>query len=100
MWWSRPKNTLRGLIWTDGSVVSYQRRGGDAVLVFRDYADSSLEIEFKAVDELLVSEKLCVYEVSGGTTKRDGRRWRLLLEDDDGESLLDIAYDDAQILRS
>ena len=93
----KPPNSLKHTIFTDGKIADCTRANDEVVVKFVDYANRTLYIRFEGVVQLVKSADILTYGVMNSSFERVEGGWRLVLADDDDESLFEIEYRDAQI---
>ncbi len=87
---------IKGLIFTDGKINSYQEIDDTLVIQFLDYSDSNIEITFQGSVSYENNDGVG-YEFADYKCSRNNSQWELQLLDDEGFCTFRVSFDEAEI---
>lgn len=83
------------IIFTDGQIRSLKSTPKCMTMLFRDYADSMLEITFSGIREFEIYDSLS-YDLWNSALEKKGDGYRLTLKDDEGTGVFIIEFVDGE----
>ncbi|MHC5022598.1 MAG: hypothetical protein ACYTGG_01630 [Planctomycetota bacterium] len=89
---------LKNILFPDGTILSIDPSGDSAVAMFRDYEDLTYKIHFTGVTDIEINDFLHYDVIRSNLTKTETGQ-RLVLLDDDLESLIRVDFRDASVDR-
>ncbi len=93
----QPKNELKSVIFTDCTLKSLTEKDTEAVLRLIDYSDSILDIRFHGVSRILNDDPVGDREIMDVSFHWNGDTWIINLRNDDGETVLELTYENADL---